>query len=231
MSLMSNRYLILLRHGLRACGVPKLIAHFGGGFERAFSEHLLGACQEGDVVWDVGANIGHYSRLFADRVGERGAVFAFEPSRVNVTRLSQNCEDRPNVHVLAFGLSDKSERVNFVEGDDPDNTTFRVATSGDPSGQVTKVELYAGDAVIASGTAQAPNLVKIDVEGHELSVLTGLTSTLRNPQLRNVFVEVHFGVLDGSGRGDHPKRIEDLLKQSGFRLKWTDPSHIHATRP
>jgi hypothetical protein len=41
---------------------------------------------------------------------------------------------------------------------------------------------------------------------------------------------MHFGILDSSGRADDPKQIEDILKRSGFKLSWTDPSHIFAFR-
>ena len=54
---------------------------------------------------------------------------------------------------------------------------------------------------------------------------------MANRRLRKVFVEVHFGVLDRSGRADDPKRIEDILRGSGFKLSWTDASHILASRP
>jgi hypothetical protein len=49
-------------------------------YEEQFHRSLLDAIHPGDLVWDIGANVGVYTFLFADRVGPSGAVVAFEPS-------------------------------------------------------------------------------------------------------------------------------------------------------
>lgn len=231
MSLMSNKYILQLRSIARAAGVPRLLGRFAKDYESSFSRQLMLACRPGDVVWDVGANVGHYSRNFSQWVGVSGKVFAFEPDRVNLPELRSACSGRQNVEIREFGLSDKTERRSFF-GDDNDRSISRVLVPGEPVPEgATEVELQTGDTVIQSGDAQLPNVIKIDVEGHELSVLKGLQKALSNERLRSVFVEVHFGILDRSGRSDDPKRIEDILKRSGFRLSWTDASHIFAFRP
>jgi hypothetical protein len=53
---------------------------------------------------------------------------------------------------------------------------------------------------------------------------------LAAPELRAVFVEVHFRILEERGRADAPVRIEKLLRAKGLRPKWVDPSHIAAER-
>jgi FkbM family methyltransferase len=230
-SLMSNKYVLQLRRAARAAGVPRLLGRFAKDYESAFSKQLMQACRPGDIVWDVGANVGYYSRNFSQWVGVSGKVFAFEPDTTNLPELRSACSGRGNVEIREFGLSDKTERRSFVE-DDSDHTVSRVLLPGEPVPEgATEVELQTGDAVVQSGNAGLPNVIKIDVEGHELSVLKGLQGTLSNERLRSIFVEVHFGILDRSGRPDDPKRIEDMLKRSGFKLSWTDPSHIFASRP
>lgn len=230
MSLMSNRYMLQLRRVARAAGVPRLLGRLAKDYESSFSRQLMQACRPGDIVWDVGANVGHYSREFSQRVGDSGKVFAFEPDAVNLPELRAACSARQNVEIREFGLSDKTERRRFV-GDDSDRTISRVLEPGEavPEG-ATEVDLRTGDAVIQNGDAQVPNVIKLDVEGHELSALKGLQATLSNERLRSVFVEVHFSILDRSGRADDPKKIEDILKRSGFKLTWTDASHIFASR-
>jgi FkbM family methyltransferase len=229
-SLMSNRYMLQLRRVARAAGVPRLLGRLAKDYESSFSRQLMQACRPGDIVWDVGANVGHYSREFSQRVGDSGKVFAFEPDAVNLPELRAACSARQNVEIREFGLSDKTERRRFV-GDDSDRTISRVLEPGEavPEG-ATEVDLRTGDAVIQNGDAQVPNVIKLDVEGHELSALKGLQATLSNERLRSVFVEVHFSILDRSGRADDPKKIEDILKRSGFKLTWTDASHIFASR-
>jgi FkbM family methyltransferase len=231
MSLMSNKAVLRLRRVMRALGLPKLLARLGTSYESALSQRLVSACRPGDVIWDVGANVGHYSVSFSDWVGPRGRVFAFEPSPVNLSRLRAACQGRTNIEIREFGLSDKAGPAIFLEGSDSLNTTSRVLAPGDaPARQTTQVELRAGAEIIDSGDADLPNVLKIDVEGHELSVLEGLSAVLSDRQLRDIFVEVHFGILDSSGRSEDPKLIEKLLKGKGFKLNWTDASHIHAFR-
>lgn len=229
MSLMSNRCVLQLRRAARAMGVPRLLGRLAKDYESAFSKQLMSACRSGDTVWDVGANVGHYAISFSHWVGPSGRVFAFEPSHVNLSRLRSACRGLPNVELRAYGLSDKAERARFLEGSD--HSTSRVLAPGEVAPQDNEVELRAGDAVIRSGEADLPNVVKIDVEGHEFAVLRGLQAVLADPRVRSVFVEVHFGILDMSGRPDDPKHIEAMLKGSGFKVRWTDPSHIHAYRP
>jgi FkbM family methyltransferase len=229
MSLMSSRSVLQLRRVARAVGVPRLLGRFAKDYESSFSRQLMSACRSGDVVWDVGANIGHYSQSFARSVGVSGRVFAFEPGLENLSRLRSVCGGTANVEICDFGLSDQSERRRFLQGSD--SSTWRVLLPNESVAEaVTEVDLRTGDDVIQSGRAASPNLIKIDVEGHELSVLKGLQLTLPAHSLRSIFVEVHFGILDSSGRADDPKQIEDILKRSGFKLSWTDPSHIFASR-
>lgn len=58
----------------RSLGLNRRIAAWlnGSGYETRYERAFLAALAHGDCVWDVGANVGHYSRLFADRVGSSG---------------------------------------------------------------------------------------------------------------------------------------------------------------
>jgi FkbM family methyltransferase len=221
MSLMSSKSVLQLRGAARALGVPRLLGRFAKDYESSFSRQMMSACRSGDVVWDVGANVGQYSLNFSKWVGHSGEVFAFEPGQGNQSELRSACGGTQNVKICEFGLSDKSERRRFLQGSD--SSTWRVLLPNEaaPEGAV-EVDLRTEDDVIQSGQAGSPNVIKIDVEGHELSVLKGLQLALPIQTLRSVFVEVHFGILDSSDRSDDPKQIEDILKRSGFKLSWTD---------
>jgi hypothetical protein len=77
---------------------------------------------------------------------------------------------------------------------------------------------------------KTPNVIKVDVEGFEEEVLTGLSETLKSSELRSVLVEVHFMKLENRGRMDAPTRIEKLLRDKSFKTRWVDASHLLATR-
>jgi hypothetical protein len=77
---------------------------------------------------------------------------------------------------------------------------------------------------------RAPTVIKLDVEGFEVHALRGMPNVLRQPQLRKLFIEVHFTLLERNGTKDGPKQIAALLEPAGFKLDWLDFSHVVATR-
>lgn len=198
------------------------------GYEKGYDDLFSAALRPGLCVWDVGANVGHYTLQFAERTGPSGSVIAFEPSPHNFARLEQACAGTANVrlHQMALGRSDGS--LPFEQGNDELGATSRVA-SGSNSGIV--VDVRAGRGLVASGLAPRPEAVKIDVEGFELEVLEGLGDLVSDPRLRVIGVEVHFRILEERGQGDVPATIERLLASKGYAITWPDSSHIIATRP
>ncbi len=187
-------------------------------------------CKKNDVVWDVGANVGHYTKLFADITDSQGKVFAFEPSPQNYKRLALNLKGVENVVLLPYGLGDKEETVAFKQGDDELGATSQVLDVTVSAGGHDQVEICCGDRLVGSGSAGLPNFVKIDVEGFELEVLTGMRETLNSQKLRALGIEVHFGLLAARGMAHAPQQIEALLRRAGFSCSWPDSSHILATR-
>ncbi len=82
----------------------------------------------------------------------------------------------------------------------------------------------------AEAGAWFPNVVKIDVEGHEGAVLDGMADLLKDVRLRCIGIEVHFGLLAERGELYRPKEMEATLRRHGYRLRWTDPSPLIALR-
>lgn len=189
-------------------------------YEARYSAAIARCIRKSDNVWDVGANVGYYALSFSDQVGSSGRVFAFEPSPLNLAHLRQRAIATENVVVLPFGLSEVRGRLFFREN--------RSLSDAD---ETITVSVRTGDEVILSGEAAFPNIIKIDVEDHELEVLLGLSAALRDPRLRSVFVEVHFAILQQRGMRAAPRQIEQTLIAKGFRISWSDPSHMQALRP
>ncbi len=232
MSMLTGPVGLRARHLGRKLGLNRLFAKLlmSGGYEVRYSAAIARCIRKGDNVWDVGANVGYYALSFAKQVGRPGRVFAFEPSPRNLACLHQLTIAAGNVVVLPFALSDTSGRLSFRE--ESDGTTSHISSNpglSDENGTIT-VNVRTGDEVILGGQAAFPNVIKIDVEGHELEVVLGLAATLRDPRLRCVFVEVHFAILKERGMAWAPRQIEQTLTADGFRLSWTDPSHMQAVR-
>ena len=92
-------------------------------YEDRFAKELLGSVSRGECVWDVGANVGYFTRQLADRVGESGCVVAFEPFKSTFDRLLSETSKFPQVRCLQVALA-ADERDVFVDGvaESPSNT-------------------------------------------------------------------------------------------------------------
>jgi FkbM family methyltransferase len=231
MSTMTNPTFLYLRRTLRKLGLTPLLGRFIAhhDYEGALAARMETQVQEGDCVWDVGANVGLYTQRFSRIVGVSGRVIAFEPSRANAERLRDAVGGCANVTILEVGLSDRNERGALRQGGDTLGATSRVVLGGG-SDTDADVELCTARSIVESGRSPAPNIVKIDVEGHEYEVLRGFKELLANPTLRDIFIEVHFGILDASGRYSAPREIVAALERAAFQTTWLDPSHLHAGR-
>jgi FkbM family methyltransferase len=175
--------------------------------------------RDGDVVLDIGANLGAYTLLFGQWVGSAGRVYAFEPAPDARHGLEQ--------HVAMNGLA---ERVTIcpdaVSGGQGRARFLAAGTSGAnrllPEGSRAgeEVSTITVDAFCAS-LGLKPRLIKIDVEGAELDVLRGARQTIAagGPALR-LYVEMHPGLWPALGVSR--QRIEAELQTQGLRAEGLD---------
>ena len=182
--------------GLHGCWV--------GTYEQEKQRRFAAELRAGQVVYDIGANVGFYTLLASRRVGADGRVFAFEPSPDNVRHLRQHLELNRcrNAVVFDCALADKEEEAGF---DDTTCYTGRLAASGR-----VKVKVRTLDWLLARGQIAPAEIVKIDVEGAELAVLKGGENFFRccRPAL---FLATHSAPLHQSCCA--------LLREWGYRLQ------------
>ena len=133
----------------------------------------------GDWVLDVGANVGHYAVACSRIVGPSGRVVALEPVPESFALLSDNCLalEARNVTLLNLAASDRSSVrgmavPRFASG--LPRPTEAHLTDTSESDDVYVVTLALDDLSWPTRIA----LVKIDTEGHELSVLRGLAQLI-----------------------------------------------------
>lgn len=231
MTIQTNIIIVALRNMGRALGLNKFISSYilGAGYEAQYDTRLSATIITGDCVWDVGANVGYYTRSFSQRVGDKGAVFAFEPSPVNFGRLTAACAELVNVNLVNAGLGLNDDKLYFQQGEDDLGATSHMVEH--ISLRATLVDIRSGASLILSGHALQPNVIKIDVEGFEYEVLRGIGERLSDMHLRSIGIEVHFGILQSRGMSRIPRQIESLLQHHGFVISWPDNSHILAIRP
>lgn len=160
--------------------------------ELPVAEWLSRGVDDGTVFWDVGAYHGHYSALMA---GFGAHVIAFEPSEKNIPRVRMNgALNEHSIPVYNVALSDSNEERIFGGPKESQNAI----------GQVDDPQTYRGNGVSPVQTGcntvttrrgeeitPAPEVLKIDVEGHEVPVLDGLGEHLDT--VERVAIEVHDG--------------------------------------
>lgn len=161
----------------------------------------LGRLQPGEVVYDVGANIGLYSLVAGRHVGPTGQVYSFEPHVGNASRLLRNARlNKLNevIHVLAIALHDHEGFFPFnYSSNMPGSSGSQLGHSKTEFGHdftAVATELkYATtlDALVKAEVIRPPQAIKIDVDGNEPLILAGMTDVLGNPGLRTVQVESH----------------------------------------
>jgi FkbM family methyltransferase len=146
--------------------------------EKGMLESFVDRVGVNTLVWDVGANIGGYTLLAA----EKGAyVTAFEPGKETTTELNLNVVENgllDRVSTRQIALSNESGEARLSHEEQTGSRT--VAEHGE------KIELLPGDKL----KTEKPEVVKIDVEGHEVEVLEGMRDTLES-SVETVYVEIH----------------------------------------
>ena len=150
--------------------------------------------KEGSRIFDIGANIGYYAVMEALMVGKEGEVIAIEPSPSNVRLLEKNValNDQKNIRIVSAAVSDIDGSKTFFLSDKSNLGTFHNVGSGIEhlNGQTVDVNTLSLDTLAAQ--FGAPDLIRMDVEGHEVAVLRGLIDLLnKTPTKPTVIFETH----------------------------------------
>jgi FkbM family methyltransferase len=181
---------------------------------------FLRLIRRGDVVFDVGANLGYYTRLFSFLVGRMGQVHAFEPAPPTSAALSRllEAEGCRNVTVNAVAVGAAASTASlYLPGDDHGQASLARQAEGSwaaaPPVTEFAVPLTTLDAYVEARDAGPVHLVKCDVEGAELGVLQGGARLLArdHPLLH---LEVSYGWARAFGHG--PEEVVGFLETLGY---------------
>jgi FkbM family methyltransferase len=179
-------------------------------------------CSDGDVIFEIGANVGSETIGYSDIVGASGAVYAFEPFPPNLERLRVNAGQTKlgNVEVMPFAVSDEEGTVRFA-APKPDNSGCGYVLDADeqsasqqPASDVVEVRRTTLDTLVAD-SVRPPQLIVMDAEGHEGSILRGAETLLAAHQ-PVIVLEVRASLLARTGTS--PQQMADQLRRLGYEL-------------
>jgi len=181
--------------------------------------------QEGDVIYDIGANIGQYSLYAAKKLKGNCRIFAFEPEALNYSKLNKNIvlnalTDSITAYCLA--ISDKMELDVFYVQDFVPGAALHSWKKPETQGEVPfspqnrqGMMAVSLDDLTGHFSLAFPNHIKIDVDGIEELIIDGAQNTLTDSRLQSVLVEIFIHKGNAS-------RINETFYESGFILHNAD---------
>jgi FkbM family methyltransferase len=188
----------------------------GGVFDPCVTETMHRLIDAGDLVVDVGANLGYLTSLGAARSGEGGRVIAFEPHPTVFELLTKNVarwHGRPGIatiETLQLALSDENGKGQLVSGPmfNRNMALASLKSPGEPNenGDAVGVSVARLDDVVSRGPI---GLLKIDVEGFEAQVLRGCEKLLSGGDVRDIIFEDH---------NDYPSAATEVVESAGYEL-------------
>jgi FkbM family methyltransferase len=209
-----RRILTRTSHGLELALDPKeYVDSFVikcGYYEEEVLNAISSNMRQGDVFWDVGANLGIHAQTIA-KLKKDARVYAFEPNPA-MAELIRSASERNAVQVTLFQLAldslNGASKFFIYEGNAGRSSLHN--WESDPNLKQIEVETVRGDLLVSDGRALQPNVMKIDVEGNEARVLAGMPDVLANKGLRAVILE------DGV---DELTESKTLLRNAGFTIE------------
>ena len=165
-------------------------------------------------ILDIGANIGFYTKVFSDIVGNEGNVHAFEPETLNFNYLKQNVQSKTNVKIVNKAVSDKTGPIKIYLSKmlNVDHRTYPV----DDYADVIEINAITIDDYLDLMNSPVVDFIKMDIQGFEMSALKGMEKTLaNNPDLKIITELWPYGLQKA---GSSAIEILDFANSKNFNI-------------
>ncbi len=173
----------------------------------------------GEVLFDIGANVGVYSLVAAKATEGKAKIFAFEPAFFNFSSLCYNIELNHCQNCITpfqVALYSKTSLVNFKYSTLSPGSALHMLGKTDESFECVyeqPVLSYRLDDFIEEFNLPVPNHLKLDVDGTELDIIDGSSKMLSDARLKTLMIELN----EDSDRSD--EKLVDFLAEKGFILQ------------
>jgi len=171
--------------------------------------------KKGDTVVDMGANIGYFTCLFAQLVGETGKVFAFEPEPNNFQLLKKNVEVNgyKNVTIEQKAVTNETQKIIMYLSNSPKDHRIYSYDQNRNSIEIDGITLddYFRDF------KNKISFIKSNIQGADCGAIQGMMSVLEKSK-PNIKIIMEFSPSMLKGFGSDPGECLDLLINKGFEL-------------
>ena len=151
-----------------------------------------------NIIFDIGANKGltttEYLKLFPS-----AQIHSFEPFADFFQLWEEITLRNKNVVFNPLGVSNKSGEVTFNINSNPDTNSILVSKKIDATSDnncktinTSTIKVTTIDEYCAKNNIESIDILKIDTQGSELNVLTGMENMLRNKKVKLIFTETYF---------------------------------------
>ncbi len=186
----SKMVLYTSRKGLdfkEKCIFKQLALDAGREFEA--TKIIKEVLKPGDIIFELGANIGYYSLLESKLIKETGKIFAIEPELENFNLLKRNIDlnNIKNVEVFNIAISNENGNSKFYVTKDSNLHSMYKPRSGDYKEVI--IETRTVDKFLEN--KGKINFLRMDIEGYEYQALKGMQETLKNNKDLSLFIELH----------------------------------------
>ncbi|CAB1064576.1 hypothetical protein D1BOALGB6SA_9372 [Olavius sp. associated proteobacterium Delta 1] len=184
--------------------------------EDYITETMISELHKGDIVVDIGANVGYYALLEAKIVGYKGKVYAIEPVPESVELLRENVQlnKYSNIEIDQMAIGDKTGVASMYVGNWLNRSQMKDL-------DIYKQELLEHEISTVISTLDDflenkpfPNIIRMDVEGYEYNVIKGMKRILEKKRPLSLFMEFHFRLLGI----DKCQELLRMLKTTGFEI-------------
>ena len=187
-----------------------------GVYEKAETAFFCSVCRPGMTFIDIGANIGYYSALASRRIGPSGQIVALEPDPESFRYLKQNIVANlaPTVFCIQKAAAAESGTLRlYVNRENRGDNRLYPNDLCDSSYQV---EVSTVDAMLEDCGVERVDLVKMDVQGFEGHVLSGMKQTIQRSN--SLILLTEFWPFGLRSAGTSPEDLLVELEQPGLRL-------------
>lgn len=181
-------------------------------------------------VFDIGANIGYYVLMEKSLIRDEGEIIAIEPSPSNIDLLKKNLKlnNQSKVTVLPGAVSSSSGNKKFFLAEHSNLNTFHPEGSAGQfmSGKTITVQTYTVSEL--ADKYGAPDLIRMDVEGHEVDVIYGMLDDIKNNKYKPMICfETHLSCY--SKKNDMAALLKQLF-ENGYKTRYLSSSYERGTK-